>query len=226
MTIHEQSVDDNSSGMDRRALLKKAAVTGAIAWTVPMIVSSPAFAAAVCTPKCAPKGFSPGVEGRDACDAEAAAIGAVIGTGNKIAIIAITPGNATCPCGGSTVDTVVGSIPTEFSKNNGQLVGCVPFENSPSNLSAIPYPAPGPNNTNEFVVYKQGAIGSGWYTANNPICISIACKDKSGATVYSRCLFNLCFNYSPSGSICTIFDTFTARLSAVSCSTGCTSGCS
>ena len=43
-------VDEIETGQSRRDLLKKAAVVGAVAWTVPMVISSPAFAAsAKCT---------------------------------------------------------------------------------------------------------------------------------------------------------------------------------
>ena len=43
-------VNEMETGQSRRDLLKKAAVVGAVAWTVPMVISSPAFAAsAKCT---------------------------------------------------------------------------------------------------------------------------------------------------------------------------------
>lgn len=42
MSIEEQ--DQPAGGLDRRSLLKKGAIGGAIAWTAPAILSSPAFA--------------------------------------------------------------------------------------------------------------------------------------------------------------------------------------
>ena len=37
-------IETPKSGVDRRSLLKKGAVAGAVAWTAPAIISSPAFA--------------------------------------------------------------------------------------------------------------------------------------------------------------------------------------
>ncbi len=47
MSEHE----DVTGGLDRRSLLKKGAIGGAIAWTAPTILSSPAFAGTV-SPGC------------------------------------------------------------------------------------------------------------------------------------------------------------------------------
>ncbi|HQV57122.1 MAG TPA: hypothetical protein PKV27_03850 [Ilumatobacteraceae bacterium] len=50
----ESSVTASTAGLDRRALLRKAAVAGSIAWASPVIVSSGPAAAGVFTTKCAP----------------------------------------------------------------------------------------------------------------------------------------------------------------------------
>jgi hypothetical protein len=222
--IEDTTADEAAPNtIDRRSALKKAAAAGAIAWTAPMVLSSTVSAVGngTCTPKCAPGSFSPVFAARDACDGEEAALAPFIGTGNKIAILKVTgPSGLTCPCGVGVPDVVIG-VPafTEASKNNGAPTGCELYEDSPSNLSVIKYPG----KDDELVAFKQGAIGDGWYTLNNPICVSIGCQDEIGGDyVYRKCNFNICFDYSPSKSICTLAETLETRSTAAG---GCTIGC-
>ena len=210
-----------SDPMDRRSALKKAAAAGAIAWTAPMILSSTAHAVnvgnGVCTPKCAIPSFTATISARDACDGEEAAIQASIGTANKIAIlvfdIAPTVPVTVCPCDANAPLVEVYLPPgTLFYKNNGKIGNqvqydlnppkCVPYVSSPSNNTSINYPG----KPKEIVVFNSGgAMGDGWYTASGPICISVGCRDEVGGDmVYRKCNYNLCFNYTPSSSICTI----------------------
>lgn len=44
------------TGISRRRLLQRGAAAGAVAWTAPLVLSAPARADSVCTPKCLPKG--------------------------------------------------------------------------------------------------------------------------------------------------------------------------
>ena len=72
-------------GLDRRSLLRKAAVAGAVAWTAPMVVSSPAGAqATLCTPKCASTGGT---------------FVGLIGGSRSSVVINVSASNVSCPCG-------------------------------------------------------------------------------------------------------------------------------
>jgi len=58
MSEQDSIVEEQTGGFDRRAALKKAAIAGGIVWAAPMIASTKASAAAVCTLDCAPTAAS------------------------------------------------------------------------------------------------------------------------------------------------------------------------
>jgi hypothetical protein len=197
--------------MDRRSALKKAAAAGAIAWTAPMILSSTAHADhdpagnGVCTPSCAPGAFTPTFSGRDGgtgqpgCDNDRAAFG-VPGNANKFGVFKVgAPGAVSCPCSDVLSQVVISFPPgTVWSKSNTE---CAPFAEP---IYAETYFDP--NQPDLFAVAKTGAIGNGWYTPNNPICVSVGCPDEVGGDmVYRTCQFNISFYYDPNFAICSTF---------------------
>lgn len=198
-----------TEAMDRRSVLKKAATAGVIVWTAPAILSGTAHAHelpgnAVCTPACAFPDFTPQFNVRSACADEVEAVEALAGVSvNKLAIIKVVPADPsrTCPCDSqdAVVFVNVDNL-TAFSKSNGTAVGCVAFADTPSNLGVTAYTG----NPDEFIIYKDGAIGDGWYTGNGAICVSIGCHDEIGGDmVWRSCSFRVCFDYHPAGSACT-----------------------
>ncbi|MEI2704723.1 MAG: hypothetical protein V9E89_05515 [Ilumatobacteraceae bacterium] len=57
MTDSSSSLDgskESGQHLDRRAALRKAAAAGAIVWSAPTVLTTPASAQVACTPKCAP----------------------------------------------------------------------------------------------------------------------------------------------------------------------------
>ena len=98
----ETSNQQTNGGFDRRALLRRAAVAGAVGWTAPVILTSEIASAGVFTAKCAP------------------------GTTTASASFTVVPGGCTssssainitinfagpCPCGGASVWCVRKSTP-------------------------------------------------------------------------------------------------------------------
>ena len=90
-----------SNESDRRAVLKKAAAAGAIAWVAPTVLSSEVSAAPVCTPKCLPTG-TPVLQAAftDVCREGRIKVYEVTVT------LRVAPGTLTCPCGGAPQITI------------------------------------------------------------------------------------------------------------------------
>lgn len=117
----QEPTNSTGGGIDRRSLLTKAAAAGAVAWSVPLLMSEPAFAAGngVCTAKCAPGTFTPILKGVDVCDEDYADIigfagsplQTFFGSSNKMAILSVqAPGAVTCPCGGTSSTAIVSGL--------------------------------------------------------------------------------------------------------------------
>ena len=218
-----------SEGIDRRSVLKKAAIAGTVAWAAPLVISSPALASA-CTPSCAAAPItSAQLTGQvaDLCANQIALLAPFTGNANKIAVFRVISGTASCPCGNA--NPVIGlDLPpgTSFSKGNNPRTGpCDPFVNSPSNplVKESPGFPPYPLAANEIMIYKTGALPNGWYTASHPVCITIKCEDDLGGDpVYRTCKFTMCFEYSPEGA-CGAFNTYGSKFTLVpnSCTVSC-----
>ena len=223
MTNHvtDQTPDDNF--LDRRSLLIKAAAVGAVAWTAPIIISSPALATS-CTPKCAIQTFgTPQLIGVDACDTAftslpgyaGSALQTFIGNSNKMSVISIVAGSSTnCPCGaGGTPSVIIGSVPAKIPKvgSASQYSGACSSTSSAFlvdtfSLAGTGYVDPAhPNLTaaNSFILGKSGAIGNGTFTLPS-ICVSYGCVDRNNQLVYTKQSFFGCFNYQPSGNCGTL----------------------
>ena len=87
-----ERMEDNphGGGLDRRTLLRRAAVAGAIGWTAPVILNAGTASAGVFTAKCAPGTITASASFvRTACVAASSTI-----------VITITF-NGPCPCGGT-----------------------------------------------------------------------------------------------------------------------------
>lgn len=111
--MHAETVAQDSptdTGFDRRALLRRAAIAGAVSWTAPVILSSSIASAGVFTAKCAPGSTSASASFvRTACSNPSTTI--------TITIVFAGP----CPCGGngawctqknSPAPTVAAATPT------------------------------------------------------------------------------------------------------------------
>jgi hypothetical protein len=227
-----ETTNENSGmlteSIDRRSALKKAAAAGAIAWTAPMIISSTAHADhlagnGVCTPACAPLPFTISFSGKDGgdgkfgCPDDRTKFG-VPNNSNKFGVFKVeTPGTATCPCGiGDPVIIVSFPAGTTWSKDEDE---CQPWADD----YALTYLTTPPSN--EFAVAKDGAIGNGWYTPSNPICVSVGCHDEVGGDmVYQTCTFSFTFYYDPNGASCSTYgaELLTCGVTRISCSVGCT----
>ena len=223
--------------LDRRSLLVKAAAVGAIAWTVPLVVSSPALASS-CTPSCAVGSFSPSLIAKDVCSADFAALpgynaalAAFIGNSNKMAVLSIVaPAGLHCPCGTGAPNTIIGNIPAQFGKAGTKFpADCSQSPGSPFvdtySLTGTGYTDPSNvlvTDKNSFLVGKSGAIPTGVFRGPTPICVSVGCKDARNRIVYHKCSFTLCYSYSPSGS-CGTYATIQALFGVVanSCAVGC-----
>ena len=171
--------------LDRRSALKKAAIAGAIVWTVPTIVSSPALAAGtVCTPKCAPTTFvvsTPSV------------VGYCPSSGNKAAKVSlrVNAGGGTCPCmfnGATVTPASCLTIPKVWRKDGtGQSV-------------IVGTATPEPDYTVAFYVGKDsGSLGQGIWTNDDALTYWVTCKDKNGDLISTGCDYRLQFYFDPSG---------------------------
>ena len=117
----QEPTNSTGAGFDRRTMLAKAAAAGVVAWSVPLLMSEPAFAGnGVCTAKCAPAAFTPTLKGVDVCNSDFnstsiggydASLANFIGTANKMGIISFqSPGSVTCPCGGVAASPVISGL--------------------------------------------------------------------------------------------------------------------
>lgn len=230
----EEPTNSTEGGMDRRSLLTKAAAAGAVAWSVPLLLSEPAFAGnGVCTPKCAPASFTPTLKGVDVCDNDFAsitgfagsALQTFIGNSNKMAIISVQgPGSVTCPCGGAASPAVISGLTTSsiFDKVSSQvttqsaLATACASTNTSFEIKVFPLVGygiapvvPGGQgflSSNSYALAKSGggAIGNSTNRLRAPVCVAVGCPDRNGDIVYRRCQYNLCFSYTPSGSCSTL----------------------
>ena len=209
-----QTTSGSSPGIDRRSVLKKAAVAGAVAWTAPVILSNTAFAASVCTPKCAHANVTLTATAQDACTAPVTEVP----SGNKILLFSINlPSGATCPCDAAAPRVVLGPVPTQWDKHSPQATGCPTYKNQfATGVNTLSQGA------NTFALYKNGALGSGVYVPNGTICVAVKCLDRDGTPVYRVCTFSVCFTYSPSQEICDTNYVVEVRPGSVSCVTRCT----
>jgi hypothetical protein len=197
---------DRTPQLDRRSMLRKAAVAGAVVWTVPTILADPAHAACG-TPKCAPTSFTiPIINGRDACNNEAIPN---VPTGNKVALFFLSlPASVTCPCGG-TAQIKIGDPPANWAKLNF----CGSFDTTYANAVKV--------NDTTFALYKDGALGNGFYVPQGSFCVSVGCTDTHGQLTWRRCTYSVCLSYSPAGS-CASLSVVTVSSSNTNCVTSCT----
>lgn len=216
MTELTENSTATEGGIDRRSLLTKAAAAGAIAWTAPLIMSSPAFAGnGVCTPSCAPGAFSPILKGVDVCKADfnkipgfaGSPLATFAGNSNKMAIISIqAPASTTCPCGGGTPvpSQITGlsasdkfwKMGTDVQTQAALATMCAPA--LPNNFDLNVFPLTGynidnvvPANSgftagNSFALNKSGAIQNGTFKTNAEICVAVGCPDEVGGDVVFR----------------------------------------
>jgi hypothetical protein len=188
---------------DRRDLIRKAVVAGSLTWVTPTVLATKAYAAG-CTPKCGPADFVPTITGRDACNDEEVD---GVPSGNKVAIFTISVPSSSCPCGG-TATVSIGPIPTEWDKN----VSCTSYSSQYATGIRL-------SNT-QFALYKNGALGNGFYIPNGSFCVAIGCTDRTGDTVWKVCSYNVCLNYTPAGA-CTTFTSVGVTTSNTECSASC-----
>lgn len=202
-----------TTGMDRRSVLKKAALVGAVAWTAPVIISNTVFAAAVCTPKCAHNDVVLTAVAKDACSAPVIEVPA----GNKILLFSINlPVGATCPCSTTAPLVVLGPVPTQWDKHGPNSDGCPRYK--VQFATGVNTPSQG---SNTFALYKNGALGSGVYVPNGTLCVAVKCLDRDLTPVYRVCTFSVCFKYSPAQEICDTNYVVEVRQGSVTCYTGC-----
>jgi hypothetical protein len=221
------------SSITRRDAIRKAAVGGAIVWTAPLISSSPVSAAS-CTIACAPTlgsevtGLQVLIEDDCAVDT---GLDPYTTPANKIARLSIAPVvEGACPCNVTVSPTIeILSAPTALSKGNDPIGGaCEAFTGPDVEAMTRNDLLPADQHLidpNELVICKTGAIGNGWYTGNNPLCVSFGCPDEIGGDmVYRNCRYLLCFEYMPAGS-CDTMRSLRYMLTPLGCGVGCTQGC-
>lgn len=252
---NQQLTTDPDGRIDRRSLLTKAAAAGAVAWSVPLLMSEPAFAGnGVCTPSCAPKSFTPVLRGVDVCAADFTKIPeynnandplkAFINNSVKLNILSVqAPASVTCPCLIGTVTTILSGLTRQsvFYKvgpetNEAGLAGeCAKEIKGQPDLEVFPLngytignvvPA-GYTNLNSFAIRKPGSVPDGTFRSNDQLCVAAGCEDKVGGDVVSRkCKFTLCFSSSPAGACSAVKPVFAIFTPvANSCSVGCGSDC-
>lgn len=241
--VMTDEINEESGGIDRRSMLVKAAAAGGIVWAAPLIVSSPALASS-CTPSCAAGSFVPQLGARDVCGNDVTnlrnlspAVNTFIGNSNKMVVLSIlAPPTLSCPCGTAAPFTVIGGIPSTFGKvsSSGAFPGsCTLTPGQPDidtfSLAGTAYVDPNDasrNASNSFLAGKNGAIPNAVYASPAQICVAVGCKDARGRTVYNKCRFTLCFDYTPAGS-CFTFVPLNSQFTLVpnSCVAGCSAAC-
>ena len=212
----QESTNSNDGGMDRRSLLTKAAAAGAVAWSVPLLLSEPAFAGnGVCTPSCAPGSFAPILKGIDVCKTDFEALPnfvsgglkAFVGNSVKMAVISIqAPSSVSCPCGGVAVPAFVSGLNSsshfwkmasdQTSQAALAAVCAPPLANNPDldvfpltnyNISSlIPAGVTGFTSNNSFALGKSGSIQNGTFKSDAQICVAVGCPDEVGGDIVYR----------------------------------------
>lgn len=176
-----------STGLDRRSMLKKAAVGGAIAWTAPALLSSRASAVdfiGACTAKCAPKrgGTVGGTISVTGCQAQGPLSEC---HPFKFRVNSLASQGSACGCGGAPVFSTVG---TEFTMgtNDWNHAYCTGTN--------------GPNHIG-YVGRYPGRTGTG-----TPVFVAIDCKDRQGRTIRQQCevagRFEYCHNQPGANQTC------------------------
>jgi len=211
--MSEEVENATGEGLDRRSVLKKAAIAGTVAWTAPVILSNTAFADVVCTPKCAHAAVTFSAVGQDACTTPIPEVP----SGNKIILFQLLiPSGTVCPCDPNDPVVIVGSVPLSWDKYSPQTDGCPAFKTEYA--KGIKTPSQGPN---AFALYKNGALGSGVYVPNGGLCVSIKCLDTDGTPVYRKCTLSVCFLYSPEHAVCDTNFSVQTRVGGTSCVIAC-----
>jgi hypothetical protein len=176
-TLVAQDQNFGIPGMDRRSLLKKGAVAGALAWTVPTVLATEANALEPpCTPKCAPDTSVLVLDPNTALACQ--------GPGGKWAALSYSLTDAVCPCGGSATVEDLGS---EVTPN-------------PSEIKAVSFdPA---TRTGTILIGGQGtgALGNGTYSAVIFLCVS--CEDQTGDTISVLVRLSITFTFQPADGPC------------------------
>lgn len=165
-----------ATGLDRRTLIKRGAAAGAIAWTVPTILSSQAHALnGACTPGCAPN--------------------PVLNLNPATALYCVTPGGkwaeltlsweaGPCPCATGGLAVYLGSSVTP----NPSEVKTVTFDNA-ARTATIRIGGQG-----------NGALGNGTYDAQIFFCIQ--CNDSTGDPISREIRVDITFTFQPADGNC------------------------
>jgi hypothetical protein len=135
------------SPIDRRSVLKRAAVIGVAGWTAPLIISSAADAISVGTPKCIPRVSLSAAAGFKANNNGACGVGMIV---NYVA----TSGPI-CACTGATQ--------TQYVRWDNGTAGAAlytSFTDTGSGAQALPFVTVGSNVTNEVLLWAPPATGS------------------------------------------------------------------
>ena len=213
MSDTTEQTDVTPKGIDRRSALKKAAVGGAIAWTVPTVLSSTASAltGTTCTPKCSP--------------VTAATIGLTAyvycingDPGQKaLFIYASTPGGGfSCPCGGPA-DLFL-AVSDTWDRHAGSCTGTVTGNVGAKTCFGSSVGAP---FAGEGICLQAnaGAVGNSYFTGR--ILAQIFCTDRSGDQIFANCVYSACVQYNPGTSNCTGTVSSVGTATKVSCPESC-----
>jgi hypothetical protein len=203
--VMTQEQNEQGLGLDRRTLIKRGAAASAVAWSAPLVLSSPANAqeADACTPKCYPEAAS--IQGRawDICPGEPITIDGVTypvpdplpapipNSANKAALIQVfAEGSVTCPCSpDANPQVLILSLPSEWSKD----------ASAATNFYAAD--ASGLFGNGFFYFGTNGAVPNGVYTPELPGCYSLGpCLDQSGDRIWLVCSARPQFSYTPAGA--------------------------
>lgn len=192
-------------GMDRRDVIKKAAVAGAIVWAAPVVTSQVASAQApTCTPKC--KSVTAVLKAQVSLYCER--------SGGKWAqLVLSSTAETACPCGGEPVFCV--EPPRLWDKGNSRG-----YAESVCNVL----------DGGRILIRKSGggALGDGTYkSGSTPVKVAVGCRDRSGRITWQVCDYSIEFTFHPGNGSCSKPDNVgeaTVSRTETACEIVCTAG--